>query len=153
MGSQFFGYIFIDTGCWLFFKGCWLLKEARRASIWFCGQRRTTPPPSTYQGRWHEGACLFSPPEGAFDWGVSPYAGTDFLSGTRSLVGDHHEGSLHPRVKGLLGSERASTLLPFLQDQDEMTPGQGGSLVLQLDTFAETIGCIPVLRAPRLHVL
>ena len=75
--------------------------EGRRPSVWYSPRGCTTPPPSINQGRWLKGACLFSPPEGAFDWGGSPYAGTDFLSGTRSLVGDHHEGSLHPRVKGL----------------------------------------------------
>jgi hypothetical protein len=54
-------------------------------------------------------------------------------------LGDHHEGSLHPRVKGLRRIERASSILLLLQDQDEVSRGQGDSLVLQLDTLAKTI--------------
>jgi hypothetical protein len=34
-----------------------------------------------------------------------------------------------------------------------MTGRERDPLILQLNTFGETIGRIPVLRAPRLHVL
>jgi hypothetical protein len=43
--------------------------------------------------------------------------------------------------------------LPLLQEQDEVTGRERDPLVLKLDTFGETIGRIPVLRGPRLHVL
>jgi hypothetical protein len=33
-----------------------------------------------------------------------------------------------------------------LEQENEMAHGQGDSLVLHLDTLAETIGCIPALR-------
>ena len=80
--------------------GCWLLKEGRRPSIWYRGQRGTTPPPSTYQGRWHEGACLFSPPEGALDGGVAATRAGDSFGCPAALRG-YDPRSLHPRVKGL----------------------------------------------------
>jgi hypothetical protein len=46
-----------------------------------------------------------------------------------------------------------SGLLPFLEDQDQVPARERDPLVLQLDTFGETIGRIPVLRGPRLHAL
>ena len=59
---------------------------------------------------------------------------------------------LTPHVKGARGSLGPS-LLHILQDLDEVPTCERDPLVLQLDTFGETIGRIPVLRGPRLHVL
>ena len=83
-------------------------------------------------------------------WGVRPFSGgPQCLSGTRSLWGEHHESTVATPVKGL-GSGR---VFPFLEDQDQVPARERDPLVLQLDTFGETIGRIPVLRGPRLHVL
>ena len=46
-----------------------------------------------------------------------------------------------------------SSLLPLLEQQDQVSGCERDPLILQLDTFGETIGRIPVLRGPRLHVL
>ena len=62
-------------------------------------------------------------------------------------------GQSNPPVKGLFGFEPSATLLPLLQKKDKVPGRQRDPLVLQLDTFGETIGRIPVLRGPRLHVL
>ena len=45
------------------------------------------------------------------------------------------------------------SLLHILQDLNEVLARERNPLVLQLDTFGETIGRIPVLRGPSLHVL
>ena len=63
--------------------------------------------------------------------------------------GEHHESTVATPVKGL-GSGQ---VFPFLEDQDQVPARERDPLVLQLDTFGETIGRIPVLRGPRLHVL
>ena len=78
--------------------------------------------------------------------------GAQCLSGTRSLLGEHHESTVATHVKGL-GSGLAACLLPFLEDQDQVPARERNPLVQQLDTLVETIGCIPVLRGPRLHAL
>ncbi len=63
-------------------------------------------------------------------------------------------GQSKPHVKGLCRfASSETTFLPLLQEQDEVTGRERDPLVLQLDTFGETIGRIPVLRGPRLHVL
>ena len=54
---------------------------------------------------------------------------------------------LNPPVKGL------RRLFPLLEQQHQVPAGKRYPLVLQLDTFVETIGHIPVLRGPRLHTL
>ena len=78
--------------------------------------------------------------------------GAQCLSGTRSLWGEHHESTVATPVKGL-GSGPVGRFLPFLEDQNQVPARERDPLVLQLDTFGETIGRIPVLRGPRLHVL
>ena len=78
--------------------------------------------------------------------------GPQCLSGTRSLWGEHHESTVATPVKGL-GSGLAAGFLPFLEDQDQVPARERDPLVLQLNTLVETIGRIPVLRGPRLHVL
>ena len=78
--------------------------------------------------------------------------GPQCLSGTRSLWGEHHESTVATPVKGL-GSGPVGRFLPFFEDQDQVPARERDPLVLQLDTFGETIGRIPVLRGPRLHVL
>ena len=67
-------------------------------------------------------------------------------------LGEHHESTVATPVKGL-GSGLAACFLLFLEDQDQVPARKRDPLVLQLDTFGETIGRIPVLRGPRLHVL
>ena len=63
-------------------------------------------------------------------------------------------GQSNPPVKGLCHfASTCFALLPLLQEQDEVTGRERDPLILQLDTFGETIGRIPVLRGPRLHVL
>ena len=78
--------------------------------------------------------------------------GPQCLSGTRSLWGEHHESTVATPVKGL-GSGPVGRFLPFLEDQDQVPARERDPLVLQLDTFGETIGQIPVLHGPRLHGL
>ena len=61
---------------------------------------------------------------------------------------------LNPPVKGLwVTGPLDPSFLHILQKKDEVTAGKRDPLILQLDTFGETIGRIPVLRGPRLHVL
>jgi len=43
--------------------------------------------------------------------------------------------------------------LQILDDQDKVATRQSDPLILQLDTFVETIGCKPMLRGPRLHAV
>ncbi len=64
----------------------------------------------------------------------------------------HDCPSLHPPVKGAKGPLGPS-FLHILQKKDEVLTRERDPLVLQLNTFGETIGRIPVLRGPRLHVL
>ena len=65
-----------------------------------------------------------------------------------------YEASLHTPVKGLCRFASSETaFLPLLQEQDEVSGCERDPLVLQLDTFGETIGRIPVSRGKRLHVL
>ena len=59
---------------------------------------------------------------------------------------------LTPHVKGAKGPSGPS-LFHILQDQNEPTARKRDLLVLQLDTFGETIGRIPMSRGKRLHVL
>ena len=59
---------------------------------------------------------------------------------------------LTPRVKGAR-EPLGPSLLHILQKKDEVLARERDPLVLQLDTFGETIGRIPVLRGKRLHVL
>jgi len=72
----------------------------------------------------------------------------------RHALGAWLRGQSNPPVKGLC--RFASTylpLLPLFQEKNEVLACQRDPLVLQLDTFGETIGRIPVLRGPRLHSL
>ena len=63
-------------------------------------------------------------------------------------------GQSNPPVKGLCRFASSDlAFLPILQKKDEVTGRERDPLVLKLDTFGETIGRIPVLRGPRLHVL
>lgn len=66
-------------------------------------------------------------------------------------------GQSNPPVKGLRSFASTSLVcfpvLPVLQKKDQVPAGERDPLVLQLDTFGETIGRMPVLRGPRLHVL
>ena len=59
--------------------------------------------------------------------------------------------SLSPlsRARGRL----SPSLLHILQKKDEVTASERNPLVLQLDTFGETMLGKPVLRGPRLHAL
>ena len=88
-------------------------------------------------------------------WGAAPQGAGDLASRLRTLsLGAELRGQSNPPVKGLCRfASSETTLLPLLQEQDEVPGCERDPLVLQLDTFGETIGRIPVLRGPRLHVL
>ena len=83
-----------------------------------------------------------------------PSAGGETLRVPLSFEGSDPQ-SLLPRVKGTWAWPDLTDLpfFPLLQQQDEVPGRERDPLVLQLDTFGETIGRIPVLRGPRLHVL
>ncbi len=88
-------------------------------------------------------------------WGRAPLQGEASCDSCRSapLRGCAARLSqLTPRVKGARGP-LGPPFLHILQKKNEVLAGQRDPLVLQLDTFGETIGRIPVLRGPRLHVL
>ena len=87
-------------------------------------------------------------------WGVAP-AGAVLASRLRTLrCGAELRGQSNPPVKGLVHfASTGLAFLPLLQKKDQVPGRERDPLVLQLDTFVETIGRIPPLRGPRLHVL
>ena len=87
--------------------------------------------------------------------GRCPSEGAGLASRLRTLrCGAELRGQSNPPVKGLFRFDSTSlSFLHLLQEQNEVPGRERDPLILQLDTFGETIGRNPVLRGPRLHVL
>ena len=87
--------------------------------------------------------------------GVAPPRGKQAVTRVGQLrfgAALHDCPSLLPLSRGAR-SPLGPFLLHILEQQDEVLARERDPLVLKLDTFGETIGRIPVLRGPRLHVL